>query len=76
MAVHSAQGPVNSILSTGVILTGRTGASIGYIINNLGGGRRFLTFDLASLVMYCIDAPQRIVTKSLHVHAGLLYQWM
>jgi hypothetical protein len=34
MVVHSAHGPVNSILCTGEILTGRMGASKGYY--NLG----------------------------------------
>ncbi len=31
-AVHSAQGPLNSILCPGKILTVRTGAFLGYII--------------------------------------------
>ncbi len=51
-----AQVPINSILCTGKILTGRT------LYNNLGvWGPGFP--DVASLVMYCIDATQRIVTK-------------
>ncbi len=36
-AVHSAQGPVNSILCTGDILTGRTGASTEPVFVNVSG---------------------------------------
>ena len=37
-AVHFTQGPANSILYTGEILTGHTGASKVYIILKFGGG--------------------------------------
>jgi hypothetical protein len=37
-AVHSAQGPINSIVCTGEILTFRTCASKGYIILKFEGG--------------------------------------
>jgi hypothetical protein len=44
-AVHSAQGPENSVLCTGEILTGHTGASKGNIIFKFeGGGTRVSDF--------------------------------
>jgi hypothetical protein len=44
-AVHSGQGPVNSILCTVEIFTDRTGAFAVYIILYFGGGGTgFLTF--------------------------------
>ncbi len=49
-------------------LTVLTCASTGYITLYFGGrGNGVSDFcDVASSVMYCIDAPQRIVTKSLY----------
>ncbi len=82
-----SQGPyraVNSgiylnILCTEEILTVCMCASTGYVTSYLGNGERgFLLCDVASLELYCIDAPQRIVTKVLYRTAlpfSILNDW-
>ncbi len=55
-AVHSAQGPGNSILCTGEILTGHPGG-LNFILRE--GEQGFWLFDLASLVMYSTASAHR-----------------
>jgi hypothetical protein len=62
--VYSGQGSANTILCTGEIFTDHARCRLQCTLLYIWGSG-FLTLCLASLLMYCIDARLRILTKSL-----------